>query len=112
MQQRLLVQAAKMLWPAACLVTQMTGMSAQSQEAGLIEAAEMLWDDFAAAKGTQAAAERMLHLAKGNSLAASSCLGRTAWNAYSFNIDYRTGRLTSKDASSFLVAAMPLSLVI
>ena len=63
------------------------------QEAGLVQAAEVVWHVFAAGSNTAAAAERMLQNVKSNSLGSGSCLGDTAWNAYSLNIDYRTGML-------------------
>lgn len=63
------------------------------QEASLVQAAEEVWQVFAAAPSTAAAAERMLQNVKSGPLLSGSCLGNTAWNAYSFNIDYRTGML-------------------
>ena len=61
------------------------------QEADLVRAAEIVWDDFAAAPSTAAAAQRMMQHAHSSPVAASSYLGHSAWNAYSLNIDYRTG---------------------
>lgn len=61
------------------------------QEAALVQAAELVWQVFAAGSSTAAAAERMLQNVKSSALGSGSCLGHTAWNAYSLNIDYRTG---------------------
>ena len=61
------------------------------QEPALVEAAELVWQVFAAGSSTAAAAERMLQNVKSSPLGSGSCLGRTAWNAYSLNINYRTG---------------------
>lgn len=61
-------------------------------------AAEILWDQFARHPPTAAAAARMLSHLRGDPVRAASALGRTGWNAYSFNVDYRTGRhLDSKN---------------
>ena len=57
----------------------------------MVKAAELLWQVFAAGSSTAAAAERMLQNVKSSPLGSGSCLGRSAWNAYSLNIDYRTG---------------------
>ena len=54
-------------------------------------AAEALWDVFAAHPATAAAAGRMLQRAGQCPVMTAAALGRTAWNAYSFNLDYRTG---------------------
>ncbi|KAL3143278.1 hypothetical protein ABBQ38_002121 [Trebouxia sp. C0009 RCD-2024] len=62
------------------------------QEAGLVQAAEVVWQVFAAGPSTAAAAERMLQNVRSSSLGPGSGLGHTAWNAYSFNINYRTGK--------------------
>jgi hypothetical protein len=57
----------------------------------MIECANILWDAMAGHAATAAPAQRMLaHILSTPSRAASR-LGRTAWNAYSYNIDYRTG---------------------
>ena len=56
-----------------------------------MQTAELVWQVFAAGSSTAAAAERMLQNVKSSSLGSGSCLGSTAWNAYSLNIDYRTG---------------------
>ena len=61
------------------------------QEAALVQAAELVWQVFAAGPSTAAAAKRMLHNVKSSLVGSGSCLGHTAWNAYSLNIDYRTG---------------------
>ena len=62
-----------------------------AQEPGLVSAAEALWDVFAAHPATAGAAARMLERRAQCPLQAATALGRTAWNAYSFNLDYRTG---------------------
>ena len=62
-----------------------------AQEAALVQAAQLVWQLFAAGSSTAAAAERMLQNVKSSPLGSGSCLGSTAWNAYSLNIDYRTG---------------------
>lgn len=72
---------------------QKRGLLAVVQEAGLVQAAEVVWQVFAAGSSTAAAAERMLQNVKSSSLGSASCLGHTGWNAYSLNIDYRTGML-------------------
>lgn len=54
-------------------------------------AAEEVWNSFAEAPTTAAAAERMMHNVSRTPAGLHSRLGNTAWNAYSFNIDYRTG---------------------
>ena len=63
------------------------------QEPALILAMEILWDQFAAHAPTKAAAARMLAHAHSCPIQSASCLGRTPFNAYSFNINYRTGML-------------------
>ncbi|KAK9919052.1 hypothetical protein WJX75_009029 [Coccomyxa subellipsoidea] len=62
------------------------------EEPGLVAAAEALWDIFAAHTATAEAAARMLQRKVLCPLQAATALGRTAWNAYSFNLDYRTGK--------------------
>lgn len=59
-----------------------------AQEAGLIAAAEDLWLQLASHEATSEAAARMSQHA---STIGSPCLGHTAWNAYSINLDFRTG---------------------
>lgn len=54
-------------------------------------AAEALWEVFAAHPATAGAAARMQQCKNLCPLQAATALGRTAWNAYSFNLDYRTG---------------------
>ena len=61
------------------------------QEPGLIQAAELIWDAFAGHASTAPAAAAMLGRLGASPVLAASALGRTAWNAYSFNLDYRTG---------------------
>lgn len=61
------------------------------QEADLVRAAEDVWDMFAANSSTAAAAQRMMDNTCHTTSGLASRLGSTAWNAYSFNIDYRTG---------------------
>jgi hypothetical protein len=65
------------------------------QEPGFVQAAEQLWDAFAAHAATAAAAARMLAGMAASPGMAASALGRTGWNAYSFNLDYRTGVFVS-----------------
>lgn len=72
---------------------QRQGLVRVVQEAGLVQAAEVVWQVFAAGPSTAAAAERMLQNVRSSSLGPGSGLGHTAWNAYSFNINYRTGML-------------------
>ena len=67
------------------------GTPLSAQEPGLVAAAEALWDIFAAHTATAEAAARMLQRKVLCPLQAATALGRTAWNAYSFNLDYRTG---------------------
>lgn len=52
-----------------------------------MQAAEGLWKLFSKHSATQAAARRMVQ----NTQEGEVCLGCTPWNAYSFNIDFRTG---------------------
>ncbi len=61
------------------------------QEDNLVRAAEAVWNTFAAGAATAAAAQRMMHNISEAPSGLDSRLGATAWNAYSFNIDYRTG---------------------
>jgi hypothetical protein len=61
------------------------------QEGGLAAAAELLWAQFAARPATAPAAARMLRHLHSSPACAASALGRTGWNAYSVNVDYRTG---------------------
>lgn len=61
------------------------------QEENLVRAAEAVWNTFAAGATTAAAAQRMMHNICEAPSELDSRLGATAWNAYSFNIDYRTG---------------------
>ena len=56
-----------------------------------MQAAELIWDAFAGHASTAAAAAAMLSRLETSPVVAASALGRTAWNAYSFNLDYRTG---------------------
>ena len=63
------------------------------QEAGLVAAAELAWDQLAAHPATAAAAQRMTVHIEATPARAAARLGRSAWNAYSFNVDYRTGAL-------------------
>ncbi|CAL8471179.1 g10721 [Coccomyxa elongata] len=62
------------------------------EEPGLVAAAEALWDMFAAHPATADAAARMAQRSSACPVHAAAALGRTAWNAYSFNLDYRTGK--------------------
>ncbi|BDA46570.1 hypothetical protein COCOBI_09-0220 [Coccomyxa sp. Obi] len=62
------------------------------EEPGLVAAAEALWDVFAAHPTTADAAARMAQRSASCPVQAAAALGRTAWNAYSFNLDYRTGK--------------------
>jgi len=61
------------------------------QEENLVRAAEAVWNTFAAGAATADAAQRMMHNICEAPSGLDSRLGTTAWNAYSFNIDYRTG---------------------
>jgi hypothetical protein len=61
------------------------------QEPDLVRAAELLWDRFAAHPATAAAAERMVQRLRASAEQSALALGRTGWNAYSLNLDYRTG---------------------
>lgn len=61
------------------------------QEPGLLAMVNEVWESFAADKATCAAAERMLQSAA--CTCPGHCLGNSAWNAYSINIDYRTGKV-------------------
>ncbi len=61
------------------------------QEDNLVRAAEAVWNIFAAGAATAAAAQRMMQNICEAPSGLDSRLGATAWNAYSFNIDYRTG---------------------
>lgn len=56
-------------------------------------AAELAWDQLAAHPATAAAARRMTVHIEATPARAAARLGRSAWNAYSFNVDYRTGAL-------------------
>lgn len=61
------------------------------QEPGLIAAAEQAWDLLAGHPATAAAAGRMATQVAATPARAAARLGRSGWNAYSFNVDYRTG---------------------
>jgi len=61
------------------------------QEPGLVAAAEHAWDLMAAHPATASAAARMAAHIEATPARAAARLGRSAWNAYSFNVDYRTG---------------------
>jgi len=76
------------------------------QEGDLIRAAEEVWDVFAAGSSTAAAAQRMLHSICQTPSGSASRLGRTAWNAYSFNIDYRTGAHGTIHCHAFVLCQM------
>ena len=54
-------------------------------------AAEHAWDLMAAHPATASAAARMAAHIEATPARAAARLGRSAWNAYSFNVDYRTG---------------------
>lgn len=54
-------------------------------------AAEQAWAAFAAHPATADAARRMLAGMAASPGMAGTALGSTGWNAYSFNLDYRTG---------------------
>eukprot|EP00884_Botryococcus_braunii_P022573 jgi/Botrbrau1/89/Bobra.0022s0079.1 len=69
------------------LVTSPLTQSMGAEETFLIQAAQHLWHMFEQHPSTRAAAETMLAAKHGG-----ACLGSTPWNAYSFNIDYRTGK--------------------
>ena len=62
------------------------------QEVGLVRAAEMMWDAFAAHPSTASAASRMLQMMRSSPAQSAMALGRTGWNAYSVNLDFRTGK--------------------
>lgn len=67
------------------------GRDGGAQEPGLVSCAEALWDVFAQHPATAAAAARMQQRMEACPRQSAAALGRTAWNAYSFNLDYRTG---------------------
>lgn len=67
-------------------------LAAALQEPYLVRAAELIWDLFAAHVATTAAAERMLRGLRESPTFLALALGRTGWNAYSLNLDYRTGK--------------------
>ena len=64
-----------------------------AQEAALARAADALWDRFSSHRETAAAAEDMLRQAESSPARKASRIGSTPWNAYAFNIDFRTGVL-------------------
>ena len=62
------------------------------QEPALVQAAEALWQQMAAHQATAQASQRMLdHIHS----TGSPRLGSTGWNAYSINVDFRTGTIPS-----------------
>ena len=60
-------------------------------EAHVVDAAEQIWDKFAAEPTTRDAAARMVEHCEADPVKSAARLGRTAWNAYSINANYRTG---------------------
>lgn len=75
------------------------------QEPGLLAMVNEVWKSFAADKATCAAAERMLQSAA--CACPGHCLGESAWNAYSINIDYRTGKVSGHLHARTGIHAMP-----
>ncbi|DBA75057.1 TPA: hypothetical protein ACH3X1_010392 [Trebouxia sp. C0004] len=73
------------------LVSSKLSLIMHAEEDSLVRAAEAVWNTFAAGAATAAAAQRMMHNICEAPSGLDSRLGATAWNAYSFNIDYRTG---------------------
>ena len=60
-------------------------------EAHVVDATEQIWDKFAAEPTTRDAAARMVEHCEADPVKSAARLGRTAWNAYSINANYRTG---------------------
>ena len=63
-----------------------------AEEPGLIAMAERLWDSFKSHEPTAAAAQQMDDYLNSTEARAATRLGRTGWNAYSFNLDFPTAR--------------------
>lgn len=61
------------------------------EETFLVEAAECAWDVFASERETRVAAQRMVEHCEQDPVKNASRIGRTGWNAYNLNINYRTG---------------------
>lgn len=105
--QAALVQAARTHWTpiqrCQCHDHSSQQSFAASQEPGLITAAEQAWDLLASHPATAAAAGRMAAQVAATPARAAARLGRSGWNAYSFNVDYRTGASCStwRCASSY-----------
>ena len=66
-------------------------IAAAVQEEALARAADALWERFSRHPATAAAARNMLQHAESSPARNASRIGGTPWNAYAFNIDFRTG---------------------
>ena len=71
-----------------------------------MKAAELVWQVLASGPATQAVAQRMMQNITRSACGDASRLGNTAWNAYSFNIDYRTGWTDPSLVKFLLVVAL------
>jgi len=81
-----------------CVVTCRLSKLLAEVEQHLHQAAEILWQLMQDDPALSSAAEQMLNYYSGCSEGASCRLGRTGWNAYSFNVDFVTAiHLDSKN---------------
>ncbi|KAK9814732.1 hypothetical protein WJX72_010670 [[Myrmecia] bisecta] len=63
-----------------------------AEEPCFAEAANLIWGLLEGHAATAGAAARMMRYIQSSPLRTASQLGTSGWNAYSFNVDYRTGR--------------------